>query len=564
MWLGKKKRRRNETSASHRLLSRLFFRRGEARTFQPQREVRCSLLSAFGVAALLASCSSPAPDEVAADIGRGPGERFENSTSLNESFRGGVSVDLRAREVSGTPDVQDCDSECESYCQGLIIENPLDEALCSQLWGAGFDTRPLDEVQSCRRLYVDLTGKFPSKKLLEEECLGRPLAEVAEALLLRDSFVFINQRRWADVLKYNNLTVSMERIFDLDQVVGKLYRGEIRYDEFVSLVSAHPVLTRRYDNANDRAEALFSTFVGRAPFDDERGDMAKLYGLWSNGYYDHPVFKLRLPDSYIRFSCITEDGEVDPATAGACTSVLWGYHPLILLPDFRSRDGEIYSGNLTPSEWQLLELPGRIISSWPEVWEHAVTEALHQYLGYEIEAQAPAVVQALVEYALEHQGDIRSIHYAIVTSQAYLQSTECTVEDCGDEDAPRWTYGPLRQVDAEVWIDSLAAALEQEPGACDHRLPETRDLLEDSILGAEILADSRWPLDGLSVDRSYADLAQTLGGCPDNQVAGRYKAISILSTATQEAYASELCNPANVEGAGVDASLLLPEGVAPR
>ena len=60
------------------------------------------------------------------------------------------------------------------------------------------------------------------------------------------------------------------------------------YDLFAAVVSAHPVLTRRHADPGDKAEALFHLFLGRPPFEHERADMARLYGLWHSGYYDHP------------------------------------------------------------------------------------------------------------------------------------------------------------------------------------------------------------------------------------------------------------------------------------
>jgi hypothetical protein len=97
-------------------------------------------------------------------------------------------------------------------------------------------------------------------------------------------------------------------------------------------------------------------------------------------------------------------------------------------------------------------------------------------------------------------------------------------------------------------------------------LPEANQLLEDSPIGYEVIAASRWTLDEeadeMRVDGRYASFAQTLGGCPDNQVSGRFKAVSILNTATQEAFVAELCNPSMKGRAGVEVSELLPKDVS--
>jgi hypothetical protein len=466
------------------------------------------------------SACSPEYEFIPQDPARGPGELAGQLQPLNTTFGGGASPDIQPRQVSGDPDWTECDADCEAYCAAQPFDNPVDEAMCPHLWGAGLDTQPVDDEQACRRIYADMRGAF---------------------------------------------AVNLERIYDADLLVGKLFRGNLRYDKFIEVVSAHPVLTRRFDNASDRAEALFNIFVGRPPFENERADMAKLYNVWSNGYFDHPELGMRVPDAFVEHKCLTEFGEIDEDTAGACTSVLWGFNRVILQPDYRAMENMTWNENLTPAEWELLQTPGKIVGTWPVVWEHAVEQVLKMYLGYDLAEVTPSVIEHLVEYVLQHQGDIRAAHYAVATSQLYLQSTECHGDDCsGKKDDPRWTYGPFRQAEAELWIDSVGAAVKAPQGACDHRIPSANDLLEDSPIGYEVVAASRWTLDEegdeLRVDDSYSSFAQTLGGCPDNEVAGRFTAISILSTATQEAFVAELCDP-GVSGGGVKTSTLLPGGV---
>ena len=60
----------------------------------------------------------------------------------------------------------------------------------------------------------------------------------------------------------------------------------------------------------------------------------------------------------------------------------------------------------------------------------------------------------------------------------------------------------------------------------------------------------------------YTETARTLGGCPENLVGGRFKVLSILTTATQLNYVNELCNPTRsptIDGAAIDR--LLPTGM---
>ncbi|HET9450377.1 MAG TPA: hypothetical protein VFO83_05820, partial [Aggregicoccus sp.] len=167
----------------------------------------------------------------------------------------------------------------------------------------------------------------------------------------------------------------------------------------------------------------------------------------------------------------------------------------------------------------------------------------------------------LVQWLLQHDGDLRSVHHAVLTSAAYLQS------NTGQSSARyRWTHGPLKQLDAEVWLDSIARATGRTLSACDHRISHPQSFLEARSLSAyRVLQASRWRLaeDG-TVDTRYADVARTLGGCPENVAGGRFKVVSILTTATQLDFVNALCNPALATGeAARDAAAaeaLLPGG----
>jgi hypothetical protein len=289
--------------------------------------------------------------------------------------------------------------------------------------------------------------------------------------------------------------------------------------------------------------------------------LARLYALWTNGYYDHPNLDQRLPDATIQYRCIDDSGAVDANADGECTSVLWGHNPLILRPDARAQDGQMWSGLLTADEWQQLQLPGRILASLYGFWEHAVSDVLVQYLGYDLGEQVPTVRQALGQYVLDRLGDMRAALHAVLASQIYLQSA-AFVPDGGTESAYRWTYGPLKQIDVEAWIDSVVHATGYKISQCDHRISEPDDLLRSGLNGLAVVRDSRWSLNQDNrVIGDYRDLARTLGGCPDNQTGGRFKTISILTTATQEAFVGQTCNATLLPDTGADVAALLPRGM---
>lgn len=522
--------------------------------------------------ALLAACQATVPFDPE-NLAVGPGGMVGNGDPLTDgaTYAGGRDVLPTAPRAGVTAPTDasalpDCDAGCRAYCDGLALENPVNRGLCGSLWGVGLRHRPVVPAEACRRLFVDVVGRLPSADEAARACQGDWDATV-KALLADPAFVALEQRRFADRFLYSTEVVSLQAIYDMDRLVKKLLEGRVPYDLFATVASVHPVLTRRVADAGDRAEAAFRQFLGRPPFENERADMARLYRLWHSGYYDHPALNLRLPDAYLRYRCNQEDGSVDEARRGECASVLWGYHEVLLSADLRaSYDPRaealtVWSGLLTADEWYQLQTPGRILAAQRAFWEKAVDDVLVQYLGYALSPQVPEVREELVRWLLEHDGDLRSVHHAVLTSAAYLQS-HAAPDTAG---MPyRWTFGPLKQVEAEVWLDGLARAAGYREGACDHRISRPQQLLEASSLAAyRVLTASRWKLtEQGELDLRYANLARTLGGCPDNVAGGRFKVVSILTTATQLAFARAVCDPAvkrDAEAAPLER--LVPAGV---
>lgn len=496
----------------------------------------------------LVSCDERPVTYDAREPGRGPGQLAGDGTPVSDgNFPGGSDVVPQALGVTPPlgPEPPDCDAACENHCSAANLQNPVNRGVCTSLWGVGLDTRPIVPEEACRRLYADTLGRFPSRTEVVQ-CTNRPWGETVKDLLAHDDFVKQHRRRWADRLLYNNEALAVSRIFDMDTLVEKLYRGTVPYDQFAAVLSAHPVVTRRYATPGDRAEAIVRILLGRPPFEWERSDLARLYVLWENDYYDHPSFG-RSPDAYIRYRCIDEDGQRDADSAGECTSIVWGYNELVLEPDARAQaDGRMWSGLLSPEEWDKLSLPGKIIAGEPAFWERAVDEVLEQYLGYSLSTLIPRVREELVDHLLQFNADIRSVHFAVLTSAVYLQSAFTDEGPDPLAESYRATTGPLKQAEVETWLDTIEAASDRDIGACDFRIPDPNRILDlGTIGGYALVADSSWELreDEARVNGRYRDLARSLGGCPENLAGGRFKTVSILTTATQEGFVTSLCNP---------------------
>jgi hypothetical protein len=520
-----------------------------------------------GVVALASGCEEE-PGFEPMDPARGPGGMVKTVTPAALSgLRGGQDVLPMPRQVEPPADgvVPSCGEACRSYCAGLGLENPVNRGMCAYTWGVGLKTQPIATEEACRRLFVDVLGVFPTHDQVRNTCGGRKWGEVVAELLADRRFVEWEQRLWADAFRYDTESVSVERIYDMDRLVGKLYRGEVMYDQFAAVASAHPVLTRRFGTSGDRVEALFNLFMGRPPLGSERSDIARLYTLWNNGYYDHPQLGMRLPDAEIAFRCIDNSGAPDPNNSGECTSILYGYNELILRPDIRAQ-GEVgrqtmWAGLLKDSEWSQLQLPGKLLARQETFWEHAADRVMMQYLGYDLGDLVPEVRDELVRYFIEHNADVRALHYAVLTSAAYLQSAAGETAT-----SHRWTWGPLKQVDAEVWLDSMEAMVGYRLGRCDWRLNRPEQFVrEGGLSGYAMVKGSRWELkeDG-QVEGRYRDIARALGGCPSNDISGRFRIISILTTATQLNFVNEVCNPGQESGRGAEIARLLPADVGPR
>lgn len=498
-------------------------------------------------------CGRHSPDP--AEPGRGPGALVGNGEPV---FSGGYAagdealpaVAPRTPPAPNAPVV--CDLECRAHCDGAQLAHPVHRAACGRLWGVGLAPKAISQVEACRRLWADMAGRFPDPKELSR-CVEEPWSKTVQERLDSPEFVELAQRRFADLFLYNHRAVNIERIFDLDLLVAKTYRGLVSWDQFAAVVSAHPAFVRRYDSGPDRVDALFRLFLGRPPSSPEQVDLSRSYRVWENGYIDH-AFLGRVPDAVISFPCVAQNGQPDPAKAGMCTSSRWGEHEVIIVKDRRAArkddepEGAMWSGYLRSEEWERLQTPGKIVASMPEFWERAAEMVLSVYFGdrhsggpyYDVATEIPGLRSALARYLVDHNADIRSLHFAVATSVLYRQSAKAD-----QSSAFPWTYGPLKQIDAEGWLASVAGPQREGLLPCDRRISFPDDFL--TAEGANgwtrtLVRHSQWKVDEKGRARMRdANLLRNLGGCPTRESGPSFRAVSIVNAALQEGFVREIC-----------------------
>ena len=411
-----------------------------------------------------------------------------------------------------------------------------------------------------------MIGRYPRQDELDSVC-QETTENIVYSLLNDDSFVAHQQRRYGDTFLYNTQVTSVERIYDLDLLVKKFHLGLVPVDQFAAVAASHPGYLRRFNSPQDIAGAVFNLFMGRPAFEFEKADLARLYHPWVAGYVDHIALNMRLPDSFLHFGC-----NADPTL---CTSSLFsGDQQLDLKQDWRAENTEfwgdpvLWTGILSPDEWHLLQLPGRLLTEEPVFWEAFVDGVISHYFDYPLGQVLPAVRERLIEYLFTYNGDVRALHFAIATSALYLQSHKGQTAT-----QHRFTYGPMKQAPARVWLDTFSNNLDIPLGGCDHRLTRPNDFISGGSLSAyRLLKNSDWPIrDSGGIDKRYSEIAQSMGGCAENETSGSFNIISVLSTSAQANLLSEMCrpNPENSENqsgwpAMLDASTLLPITIDPN
>lgn len=463
-------------------------------------------------------------------------------------------------------------------------DNPIDAVLAGKFAAEGITPVAASNQELCRRLSGDLLGRFVTKEETADECAGRSVGEIARRFQAREEYLVLSERRWRDRLLTNDVEGDWRHLKEVYGYVDDLHRGDMRYDDFVLMVSTHPGFTGRFFQPEEKSALAISAFLGRTATGAEASDLASLYRVWLPSFEDDPDFyyTYRLNARVLPYLC-------EPLTS--CSSELLGGGILDMSP-FSPSDPNYFDGygydDLTSEQLSAVQEPGRVLIRQRALYDAAADEILNRLLSWsdggrfprEPGIVLPEVREVLADY-IEETGNYAAAERVVLSSWLYRQSAAITPDGFGDDPVapvpPIYQHGPVKSAIAETWIDSARSLTFDLGGTCDPRYtdgfpyfmllealddPEYPELTEAQVgadlrLLYEMMEDRRgWDETGGDFypfgipDFTYDYVANLIGGCPGFD--GERQAQTGLSYAfTQETLAELLCQYAP-EGQGTD------------
>jgi hypothetical protein len=351
--------------------------------------------------------------------------------------------------------------------------HPLDRAIHETLARAGGVFRPAGELELCKRLMADLTGKLPSRAEFEARCSGKSTEQIIDELRATDRYLLTAERWWRDRLNTNDVVTDWRYVKELYEMVDQLHLGTLRYDEFAIDVLSHPGFVMQEFFPEDMARRAFLGFLGRPATEAEALDLSGLYRAWIPAQGTDRDF----PEIYTFLTYIAP--EFCTGFSRCKTELFGGAEmtiPASLFIQF------IPWENLNVFQRDALRVPGRLFVEQPIFWEAAADAILDRFLGWSDGGRfprrpgivLPELRQALAEY-LRETGDYLGAEKLLLTSRLYLQTAVVEPDGFGDDpnapEQPVYAHGPVKAANAETWIDSVAPLTFGDLGNCDPRYP---------------------------------------------------------------------------------------------
>jgi hypothetical protein len=452
-------------------------------------------------------------------------------------------------------------------------DNVIDKAIWPRMIEEGLtELRPASNEELCRRMSLDLLGRNPSADDIAAACAGKTAAEMARAFLAMPRFREIERRFWIQRVGADSYMVYGEHLVDADRLYDALATGALGYDDFAARLLAHPVMTINRpipagDDLTLTVTNVFKLFLGRAPVIAEIGDYSNLLRPWrrtgesrEGGTPDLGYTDTVWPASLDPRAC--QDQVLGVA---GCTSTLLGATTVVnpavspQAPGGYRTNPDLYyyetvQGAVPAAAQAELEKPGRLLATRAEFWDEAVDFPLRRFLGWwrstlaEPDTVLPEVQLALSAWFRAQPGhDLRELYVTILSSLLYTTS----VEDDRAAERPPWGTGPMKYLEPEQLLDSLALALSRPLGLCDPHTAEPVDREGGGTWPARLRTPQPLDFYGFGRDYYYATGVE-LGGCMGARVSPRQPGLKALFA--HIAIADRLC---------ARGSKLLPDGLDP-
>lgn len=450
-----------------------------------------------------------------------------------------------------------------------VPDNVVDRLVVPMLRATGREPTQESPESLCRRLSIDLNGIAPSAAEVSQRCVGRTPAQMVHYFMNKPKAVhvpageapypYVGRRVWSEIFAYRTIEYDLNTAFyadvlELDGLVKKLYEGTLSYDRFAVEVLIAPAFLRRFGfqitatDTSQTAAAAVRIFLGREALPSDAMDLGNLWRPFLLQNVQATAAKSRYPDcTYcIHYAVTVRNGACSGGEALLCQSTALGpirlgalTAPSVTVGNLPPRPSELMGATATE-----LRRIGELFVKRREFAEAIVDRVLVRYLGwwdagvYRPDYELPAVRDALVDLFIKSGYKLRDLEREVLTSVLYTQAAALRSGDIAE--APLWAHGPMKQILAEPFLDTLSAVTGVDLGGCDFRFAAGYNAAGVFDQRTRPLAAYTFPMTPGFEAGSYVSAARKLGGCaggaekgePTGLVAAQAKREALLRICT--------------------------------
>jgi hypothetical protein len=482
-----------------------------------------------------------------------------------------------------------CDAQPDPHCSNI-----LNRVMVPLFRGSNIAIVDESKSELCRRMALDLLGRIPT---VEENarCQDETPDQMADRFMASPEYVRQQKRSWGE--RFYNLDEQWHQYaIEVDDMVERLFREHIKYDEFMTRLLVHPGFYATF-RGDDWSSNVVRYALNRNARADEIAALRPLSRAWHsrrfcsgtvwwnvrtsrNGTDERADGSCGRDEFAINFcrcraddgasTCATDafgatidfgtEGCVDPRNRNSdvnalrITDVGAGQGPVCPGQPFYNQCQDRAMGDNGPTiqlrrlagisegQRQRLYSLGRSLAQRPDFWEGAADRELRRFLDWwQAGLRKPdfdiPLVRTILAEELRRTGSVRYIQKLIVTSLLYTQRAELAP---GEADPPSthpvWAMGPTRIMTAERWLDSVFyVTFGETAGVCDYRfVTENYDwrMLVNNNLAMRAPMTNRFTND-------YREWAQSLSGCSSQLSRSTRSSLAIVTA--QHDVALKLC-----------------------